>query len=180
MHYYKKFDCLVYLHLTLLFFSNVINKKHQLIILNSKTARVIYTEYVNRKTNQTDIKKHKWCTRSHKFSYKKRWFFFRIYFSRSSTKSIIEKYEFQRPRKRYKKITRDYYLHFLKHDLTKSLVGSRSSNDSTLSSEPFENRDVSKVESYAEQAVKKEVYNPKDDPNHPFVCVMFFWLSMQF
>jgi multidrug resistance protein len=51
---------------------------------------------------------------------------------------------------------------------TKSLIGSHSSNESTLSSEPIENRDVSKVESYAEQAVEKKAYNPKDDPNHPF------------
>lgn len=149
--------------------------------MNSKTARVIYTEYVNRKNQSNRYKKNTNGAQDHTNSHIKRDdFFFRIYFSRSSAKSIIEKDEFPRPRKRYKKITRDYYLHFLKHDLAKSLVGSRSSNDSTLSSEPFENRDVSKVESYAEQAVEKEVYNPKDDPNHPFVCIMFFWLSMQF
>ncbi|KAL7334133.1 hypothetical protein PS15p_202944 [Mucor circinelloides] len=51
----------------------------------------------------------------------------------------------------------------------KELIGSNASVDSTVSSKLDTDRDIAKVESYAEgvNAIKAP-YNPKDDPNHPW------------
>lgn len=52
----------------------------------------------------------------------------------------------------------------------RELIGSNASMDSTVSSKLDTDRDIAKVESYVEgvNAVKAS-YNPKGDPNHPWV-----------
>lgn len=46
---------------------------------------------------------------------------------------------------------------------------SNSSVDSTIS-EPQADKDITKTELYMDQVTEKNVpYNPKDDPNHPWV-----------
>lgn len=54
--------------------------------------------------------------------------------------------------------------------LGRKSTGSDASVDSTISSKPKADGDIAKVESYAENVIEKNTpYNPKDDPNHPWV-----------
>jgi len=50
------------------------------------------------------------------------------------------------------------------------LMKSNASVDSTIS-EPHADKDIAKTESYVEEVTEKNApsYNPKDDPNHPWV-----------
>jgi len=57
-----------------------------------------------------------------------------------------------------------------------SIAESNSSGDSTALSN-YDQQDVAKVESYIDNKAVAPTYNPKDDPNHPVVCELLFYLA---
>lgn len=59
------------------------------------------------------------------------------------------------------------------HDdlIENSIAPSDGSSDSTALSNVYQ-QDIAKVESYNEDQSTKNIYNPKDDPNHPVVSAI--------